>query len=88
MAVNEEVASRYTAHGLRLIRLANGLTKSTSTELRALAEELRRALRDYDPSMSYNELRAMLKEVNATIRASYASSSSFSSLTCAALIDA
>lgn len=73
MAVNEEVASRYTAHGLRLIRLANGLTKSTSTELRALAEELRRALRDYDPSMSYNELRAMLKEVNATIRASYAS---------------
>lgn len=71
MAINDEIESRYTEHGLRLIRFANGLAYSADTQLRALSRELRKLLRDYDEEMSAKELRMLIAAIQEAIATSY-----------------
>lgn len=72
MATNADIAHRYTEHGLRLIRVANGLAASANGELRAMAQRLRRVLRGYDPDGSRADIAELLREARELIDTTFA----------------
>lgn len=71
MATNAELHSKYTAHGLQLIRLANGLSSSSLKEIRELGRQLKAILNGYEPNLTQRELTALLKRVDSAIAKAY-----------------
>lgn len=68
MLTNQQIKDRYTEHGLRLIRVSNGLSRSASSEVRSLARDINRLLRNYDPDMTVTQMNAMLREMGDAIQ--------------------
>lgn len=69
---NADVGSRYIAHGLALIRAANGMSRRSSAELANLSRELRAILIGADPAaLGRRDLDALVRQLTAAIEASY-----------------
>lgn len=73
MPTNAELLRAYTARGLQLIRVGNGLDSAAQKELTALALAIRRLLAETPPATAGTRaLTAMLGDIEASIIARYA----------------
>lgn len=73
MATNAELLRRYTARGLQLIRVSNGLDAAAQKELTALAVAIRQLLAATPPATAGTRaLASMLGDIEAAIIARYA----------------
>lgn len=71
MVTNEEVANRYTRHGLQVIRFSNGLQKGTATAMDRYGRELRAILAGYHSGMNKRQLDRLLARVQRLTEATY-----------------
>lgn len=72
MPTNAELLRAYTARGLQLIRVGNGLDAAAQKELTALAADIRRLLAEITPGSAGGAVDAVLGEIEARVVARYA----------------